>query len=524
MTFCVLMLIRQVDGWRLRQLDKSLSNPKHPYCHFSTGNFETLKTEPEKRGIDIRSEFIKFHEENYSSNRMKLVVLGRESLDTLEAWVAEMFAGVKNKNLQQNRWETEPFYREEELLTQIFAKPVMDQRNLIMHWPFLDEEHLFESQPSRYFDHLLGHEGPGSILAYLKNKGWVNSLFATTDPICPGSNSLFIVQMKLTEDGLKNYKEIINVMFQYIGILRETPPLEWVFDEQKGMTDINFKYQQKIPAVKFTSHVSAEMQEPLPREWLISGYSRLRKFNAQAIEDGLSYLRPDNFRFTIVSQTFPGEWDQTEKWYGTEYKYEKIPKDFLAEMVKSFKMSAKDRLPELHLPHKNEFVPNKLDVEKKEVKEPSIAPKLIRNDELARTWFKKDDTFWVPKANVFIKCLNPLPSATAENSVKARIYTDLVRDALDEYAYDAELAGLGYSVSSYSHGLEIQVAGYNDKLSVLLEKVLITMRDLVINPERFAIMHERLSRSMRNQDFEAPYNQAVGNTRWLLSEKVSYNE
>ena len=30
----------QSDQWRLHQLEKSLSNPNHPYCHFSTGNFE----------------------------------------------------------------------------------------------------------------------------------------------------------------------------------------------------------------------------------------------------------------------------------------------------------------------------------------------------------------------------------------------------------------------------------------------------------------------------------------------------
>src|ERR1700734_457975 len=38
----------QDDVRRLRQVKKSLSNPKHPYCHFSTGNLETLKLMPEK--------------------------------------------------------------------------------------------------------------------------------------------------------------------------------------------------------------------------------------------------------------------------------------------------------------------------------------------------------------------------------------------------------------------------------------------------------------------------------------------
>lgn len=82
----------QSDLWRLMQLNKSLSNPKHPYSHFSTGNLQTLKEEPEKRGLNVRDEFIKHYERHYSANRMKLVVLGRESLDDLEKWVGDFSA------------------------------------------------------------------------------------------------------------------------------------------------------------------------------------------------------------------------------------------------------------------------------------------------------------------------------------------------------------------------------------------------------------------------------------------------
>ncbi|KAI9733464.1 MAG: Insulinase (Peptidase M16) [Claussenomyces sp. TS43310] len=514
----------QNDQWRLHQLDKTLSNPEHPYCHFSTGNLETLKLQPEKRGIDVRQEFIKHHEKYYSANRMKLVVLGRESLDTLEEWVADLFAGIKDKDLPQNRWDGVQPYGKDELLTQCFAKPVMDSRLLDLSFPFPDEERLFESQPSRYISHLIGHEGPGSIMAYIKAKGWATGLSAGGYDICPGSLGMFNCQIRLTEDGLKHYREVVKVFFQYISLLRETPPQEWIFEEQKGLAEVDFKFKQKSPASKFTSKISAVMQKPLPREWLLSGHSKLRKFDPTAIEKGLSYIRPDNLRMSLASQQFPGDWDQREKWYGTEYKYQKIPPDFVDQIKRADSSSAKERLQDLHLPHKNQFIPKNLDVEKKDIKEPAIAPVLIRNDDLVRAWFKKDDSFWVPKANLFINCKNPLPNATAANALKARIYTDMVRDALEEYAYDAELAGLEYNVSSFSMGLDIQLSGYNDKLSVLLEKVLITMRDLVIKPDRFAIIKERLHRGLNNWGFQQPYGQVGDYTRWLVSEKGFIND
>lgn len=99
-----------------------------------------------------------------------------------------------------------------------------------------------------------------------------------------------------------------------------------------------------------------------------------------------------------------------------------------------------------------------------------------------------------------------------------------MRDALEEYSYDAEIAGLDYSVSAHSTGIEIAVSGYNDKLPVLLEKVLTTMRDLEVKPARFEIIKERLLRGLKNWDFQQPYHQVGDFTRWLNSEKGYIND
>jgi insulysin len=190
----------QSDQWRLHQLEKSLCNPQHPYCHFSTGNLEVLKTEPEARGVNVREKFIEFYEKHYSANRMKLCVIGREPLDVLQTWVVELFSNVKNKGLKQNRWTESVPFTEEQLGTLVFAKPVMDSRELNLTFPFLDEEYLYESQPSRYISHLIGHEGPGSIMAYIKTKGWANGLSAGAYPIAPGSPGCFDCNIRLTEE------------------------------------------------------------------------------------------------------------------------------------------------------------------------------------------------------------------------------------------------------------------------------------------------------------------------------------
>ena len=513
----------QSDNWRLSQLSKSLSSKKHPYHHFSTGNLETLRDEPRKRGVDVRKEFIEFHDKHYSANRMKLVVLGKESLDELEAWVGELFAGVHNKDLPQKRWDGLQPLTKDELMTQIFAKPVMDQRTLDICFPYQDEEHLYESQPSRYISHLIGHEGPGSILAYTKAKGWANGLSAGPSSVCPGS-ALFQISIKLTEDGLKVYQEVVEVVFQYLSLIRDSSPQKWIFDEVKGMSEVDFKFQEKSTASNFVRTMCSTMQKPLPRKWLLSATDLLRHFDGNAISTALEYLKADNYRLTIVSQKYPGDWPLKERWYGTEYKVERISPEFAAAVKAAEDVTSKTRIPELHLPHRNEFIPSKLTVEKKEVAEPMKAPKLIRNDELARTWWKKDDKFWVPRANVFVTLRNPMAAALPATSVKTKMFCQLVKDALSEYSYDAEIAGLEYELGDYYVGIGIDVNGYNDKIAVLLEKLLITMRDLEVKPDRFNIVKERILRGYRNWDFQQPYHQVGQYITWLSSDKAWINE
>ncbi|KAL5611251.1 hypothetical protein FOBRF1_007368 [Fusarium oxysporum] len=310
----------------------------------------------------------------------------------------------------------------------------MYSRELNLYFPFIDEEFMFATQPSRYISHLIGHEGPGSIMSYIRSKGWANGLNAGAYPMCPGTPGIFDMQVRLTEDGLKNYPEIVKIFFPYIALLRENPPQD-----------------------RFTSRISSVMQKTLPREWLLSGHSRLREFAPDQIENALATIRLDNSCMVIVSQ----------------YRHDKIPDDLMQECKKAFAVSPQDRLPTLHLPHKNQFIPNEPEVEKQEMDEQALNP--------------RDDILWVPRANVIVSLRTPLFYASAENNVKARLFLDLVRDALEMYSYDAELAGLRYKVGLDSRGLFLDVTGYNDKLPVLLDQIVTTMRDLDIKKYRLRL-------------------------------------
>ncbi|KAF3049713.1 Insulinase (Peptidase M16) [Didymella keratinophila] len=510
----------QDDTWRMIQLDKALANPDHPYHRFSTGNYKTLHDDPVARGVKIRDEFIKFYTTHYSANRMKLVVLGRESLDTLEAWAEEIFTKVPNKNLGQSRWNM-PVYTEKELLTQTFARPVLESRSLELQFGYRDEDECYESWPSRYLSHLLSHEGPGSILALIKAKGWADGLAAGRSTLCPGSG-LFTVYILLTEEGIKCYKEVVRLVFQYIGLMHDQPPQEWVVKEQMQISEVEFRFTAKSPPSQTTSDLAGIMQAPYDRKMLLSGPAVIKKFDAELISEAMSYLRPDNFRMTIVNQDFLGGWDQNEKWYGTEYKVEKIPGDILAEIREAYESD--NRPAELHFPYRNEFIPARLEVNRKHIGQPTKAPKLIRHDDNVRVWWKKDDQFWVPKAHVHIYLRTPITSVTPRTTLLCTLYCELVNDALAEFSYDAGHSGLMYNFTNHIGGLLIDVSGYNDKLDVLLEKILLQVRDLEASEDRFQIIHDRMLRHLRNSGYEQPYDQISSYSEQFKSEKSMMSE
>lgn len=59
------------DSWRQNELLKALSNEKHPYFNFATGNTNTLKSV----GLDnLHKKLLEFYDKYYIPNSMKLAI------------------------------------------------------------------------------------------------------------------------------------------------------------------------------------------------------------------------------------------------------------------------------------------------------------------------------------------------------------------------------------------------------------------------------------------------------------------
>ncbi|KAG0165438.1 Insulinase (Peptidase M16) [Apophysomyces sp. BC1034] len=504
----------QSDQWRISQIEKTLSHPSHPWRHFGTGNLETLMHTPKRLGLDIREELLKFHETYYSANLMKLSVLGQESLDQLTAWVVEKFSGVPNKNLTVPTFKGHPLTATE-LMTQIFVKSVKDNRTIDITFPFPDQTPYFKSRPGHYISHLIGHEGPGSILSYLKNKGWATYLSAGSYDGGIGFG-FFHANIDLTEEGLEHYEDVVAAVFEYIEMLKQTGVRRWIFEEDQSLSAIDFKFTEKYGPSQYTSWLVQEMQSNYPPQYIISGSSLAREFDPRLIEEHLDLLRPDNFRLTISSQEFPFDikCTQVEQWYRTEYEVVPIS-DRLRKRLNGLHLNDVFKLPPA-----NEFIPTNAEYSKCLVDKRQEKPDLIQETATLRLWHKKDDTFWIPKTNTWIFFRNPLVSATPRNEVITLLYIHLLSDSLTEYSYNADVAGLSYSIAQRFNGIVLSVGGYSDKLTLLLEKVIHRMKYLRIDPDRFNIAKDEIRRYYSNFYLEAPYQHAGYYLSYMIREKM----
>ncbi|EDO28044.1 predicted protein, partial [Nematostella vectensis] len=238
---------------------------------------------------------------------------------------------------------------------------------------------------------------------------------------------------------------------------------------------------------------------------------------------------------TIVSKAFEGKTDKTEEWYGTEYSMERIDQ----QQIKDWKNVSLNAA--LTIPKKNEFIPTDLDI-RPAPGETSQFPVLIKVvSPVTNDLFKQDVTFLLPKACMLFEITSPLAYIDPCHCNMAYIFLQLLKDSLNEYAYDAEIAGVTYNLDNTMYGIFVShanghiwiksrdgifvchakhnvfkilgimihhvlnlcntretpcmsIRGYNHKQGILMEKILKRMTKFKVDPNRFRLIKERVSK------------------------------
>ncbi|MFQ5760007.1 MAG: insulinase family protein, partial [Acidiferrobacterales bacterium] len=460
------------DDIRLHQVWKRVANPEHPFSKFSVGNLDTLS---DREGAKVRDELIDFYTRHYSANIMALVVLGREPIAVLRQWVNKKFSAIKNVDAEPLHI-TEPVFAEGRLPARVDVVPLKDRRIMRLTFPIPALPEFYRSKPMHYIANLLGHEGKGSLLSLLKKKGWVDSLSAGPQ-MSNRSAATLDVSMKLTKEGVPYTNDIASHVFQYLRLIQKQGITQWMFDEQKRISEIDFRFQEKPAPISYVRSIASNLQI-YPASDVLYGPYAMEKYDPTLIRYFLARLTPDNVLVTVnakgLQTNMQDPWFDTayqvaglsrnvikrlqndllngastfDPWFGTAYRVAGLG----ANIIKRLQNDEPD--PLLAIPERNVFLPEDLSVKlPKEVTSKPIQLKESRGFEL---WFQQDNTFRVPRADFYFSVRSSSANDSSEHAVLTQLYVMIVNDQLSEFSYPAYLAGLTYDLYKHVRGFAVR--------------------------------------------------------------------
>ena len=491
------------DERRIYQVLRNTSNPKHPFHKFGTGNLQTLLRGKGGDG-ELREQLIQFYKGHYSSNLMKLVILGKESPDELEKMARQYFAAIPDRDIQPERFTDQPVLQQP-IGRKITIQPVKSMRQLRLMFPIPAQRDHYSSKAASIISGLLGDEGKGSILALLRKEGLATALSAGAGP--ESREFAFItLTINLTPIGLEQTDQIIGTVFQYVQKLQQEDSLERYFHEARKIAAVDFQFREKEEAANYASRLAMKMQD-VPMQHVLVAPWLYESYRPDLFQQILERLTPDNLQIVLIAENLPA--DETDPWYGTRYGINGIPRKKLTQW------STPKPNPELFLPPPNPFIADDVRLFREPAK--TEYPALIQNSDLIRVWFKKDDVFNLPKGNIRIRLSTTDAYATVENAAKTRLFTQLLTERLNEYSYPASVAGLHYSIQNSVKGIEFALSGYSDNLDILFRKVVDEIREFKVDKERFRIIRNKMIEDRRNMKLSQAYHRVGYETYYLLS-------
>jgi secreted Zn-dependent insulinase-like peptidase len=479
------------DTWRSNAVNKQIFNPAHPGAGFNVGSLDTLKG-------DVRTDLVTFYQTHYSADQMALVVLGNQSLDELNAWVTTMFAAIPNRPISKPA-PIGPLYAPGVLPRVVTYQTIKDTRQLNYNFPVPELDSHYRDKPGEYISNLLGHEGPGSLDAELKARGWIESLAATASRF-DAENGLITVSIDLTPEGQTHIDEITRALFRYIALIRADGVARWRYQEQAEVSDLAFRFQEQASALGFVYRTAPNLRLYPVNEVLEAPYL-MERYDETLIKRYLAALTPDNLLLEVSAQNVAA--DQIEPFFQVPYKDQKFDIDLAPKPGDDFQLA---------LPAVNEFLPKNLALQK----QTDASPRHLDDGKGLSLWWASDASFGAPRANTYVQLNVAGGFPSPADAAYADLYARLVLDALNTFAYPAQLAGLGYDIEAQSSGFLVTLTGYDDKQPLLLDHILDVFAHVDPAPDKVANNRDELRRAWLNFAAERPFEQGMASLSHVM--------
>ena len=145
---------------------------------------------------------------------------------------------------------------------------------------------------------------------------------------------------------IENYREVIIATFKYMSMLRSSDLSPSHQKETSSLSNIRFRFSEKRRPDDYATWVADRLSWPVPREFVIKAPQVVSEWDAEGTAQGVALrtlegLNVRSSRTVLMAkkeefQKLLGtrEWE-TEPWYGTQYRVERLDDAFLREVRRS---------------------------------------------------------------------------------------------------------------------------------------------------------------------------------------------
>jgi insulysin len=487
------------DGWRGNFVAGLMSEPGHPMGNFGTGNKNTLSG-------DNRPALLDFYDRFYAASNMKLSLISSMPMEILVGVAQKYFSDIPDRPVTAPTISPDfrkPLKGQYRLLK---MKTIKDVRSLEIDFPTIRLANHKGSKPASIVGSVLGYEGKGSLLSKLKEEGLVLGLSAGGGSSHPNINS-FGINISLTEKGLKEYERILELVFSYIKMVRNHGVEEYTFKETQAMAQINFDWKNPNEGMGFVSGKASQMQE-----YKLGEVEKLpflfTEYEPSAYKAVLETLIPENSM--VVLSYNSASVDNKAPYYDAEYSFQNIKGEAFNKLSSPAKVSG------ISYPKKNDFIPYNLKLKDE-------YPHLVRDDDLAKVWFKYDHRFKQPKIAVTFRIETPKVYGSPKNLELAKLYEALMQEGLNELVYPIQMAGLSYGLSIQKKGVILNIGGYSERIGDLVKLVTKNLKEVNVDKQKFANIKEAMMRGLKNQKLGQAYARG-GYYNWLMLLNDQYTD
>jgi insulysin len=488
------------DGRRIYQAHKESINPAHPFAKFSVGNLQTLDDRPSQ---SAQQAVQTFYQQQYSSQRMTLVLVSTLSIDEQQALCERYFSNLPN-HLPPKAALQPPLYLAEHLGIQLNIQPHKPTQRFVASFALPDIQPWYRYKLVSFLAHILGDEGQGSLLSLLKQRGWVNGLSAGGG--IDGSNYKdFTLAFELMPEGMFHLDDILAESFAYLAMLKQQPFPSSLFLERQKLVSWGFTYQEQKPPLQLASDLAINLQH-YPVEDYIYGDYRMEAPPAELYTQLLSYFHAANLRLMLIAPE--AQVDRQARWYHTPYSQLKLSPTLLQ------RLSLIEPSQACYLPRTNPYLVSQLEL-LPPAQHQAFAQRFYHQQDLT-LWFKPDAEFQTPKGHIFVQLT--LPNTIKDLSALAltKLWLELVLDDINEQFYPATTAGLHYNLYVQQHGLTLHCSGLSGNQIGLMSDILRQLPQRQFQQHRFIELQRQLIQHWQNNGRNKPVSRMFSQLSALL--------